>query len=407
MVEVKAKEIETIEKLTREQTKEKLLECYEKIKEVLKYYLDMKEDYYSLIAIWILGTYWHKDFNSYPYLYFNAMKGSGKSRALKLICRLAKNGQVMASPTEAVLFRTNNCLGIDEFEGVANKDKNAVRELLNGAYKKGIKIMRMKKVKSISGVEMVVEEFEVYRPIIMANIWGMEEVLEDRSITLILEKSDHPFKTRLVEDFYDNKVIKYILQHILRCSLCSVVSLKNINLMWNNYIANEFKTTLTTPTTYNTLTTLTTPNHPLFKKIFKSNIMGRDLELFLPLFFIAEFLGQEIMVEIIKIAKEITTSKQESQEMESKDIMVYDFVSKKESTISTYYSVKRLTDEFREFSEETEDWLNSKWFGRALKRLNLTLDKRRLGRGIEVSLNVAKAQKKIKMFRKPENATKN
>jgi len=170
--EIVSKEIETIEKLTKEQTKEKLLECYEKIKEVLKHYLDMKEDYYSLIAIWILGTYWHKNFSSYPYLYFNAMRGSGKSRALKLITRLSKDGNVMASPTEAVLFRTSGTIGIDEFEGVANKDKNAVRELLNGAYKKGIKIMRMKKVKSISGVEMKVEEFEVYRPVIMANIWA-------------------------------------------------------------------------------------------------------------------------------------------------------------------------------------------------------------------------------------------
>ena len=140
MVEVKAKQIETIEKLTREETKEKLLECYETIKKILKHYLDMNEDYYSLIAIWILGTYWHNDFSSYPYLYFNAMRGSGKSRALKLITRLSKDGQVMASPTEAVLFRTNGTIGIDEFEGVANKDKNSVRELLNGAYKKGIKM---------------------------------------------------------------------------------------------------------------------------------------------------------------------------------------------------------------------------------------------------------------------------
>ncbi|GAF97267.1 unnamed protein product, partial [marine sediment metagenome] len=72
MVEVESPQIETIEKLTREETKEKLLECYENIIKVLKHYLDMNEDYYSLISIWIIGTYFHKDFNSYPYLYFNA-----------------------------------------------------------------------------------------------------------------------------------------------------------------------------------------------------------------------------------------------------------------------------------------------------------------------------------------------
>jgi len=405
VTEIKKKQIETIEKLTREETKKKLLECYELIKEVLKHYLDMNEDYYSLIAIWVLGTYWHKDFSSYPYLYFNAMRGSGKSRALKLICRLSKDGSVMASPTEAVLFRTTGTIGIDEFEGVANKDKSSVRELLNGAYKKGIKICRMKKVKTLSGVEMKVEEFEVYRPVLMANIWGMEEVLADRAITLILEKSNHPLKTRLVEDFEENEVIKYILQNILRCSLCSVVSLKNINLMWNNYISNEYKTTLTTHTTHTTLTTLTTPNHSLFKDIYKSNIIGRDLELFLPLFFIAEFLGQEMLVEIIRIAKDITGSKKHEQEIESYDIMVYDFISKKESGLN-YYSVKKLTDEFRNFAEENEDWLNSKWFGRALGRLNLVVDKRRLGHGVEVMLNVQKAQNKFKMFKGDLDAKK-
>jgi len=141
MKEIKSTQIETIEKISKEETKEKLLDAYETIKKILRHYLDMNEDYYSLIAIWILGTYWHNDFSSYPYLYFNAMRGSGKSRALKLITRLSKDGQVMASPTEAVLFRTSGTLGIDEFEGVANKDKTSVRELLNGAYKKDKKIL--------------------------------------------------------------------------------------------------------------------------------------------------------------------------------------------------------------------------------------------------------------------------
>ncbi len=124
----------------------------------------------------------------FPYLFFNAMRGSGKSKTLRLVCKLSNDGNVMASPTEATLFRTFGTLGIDEFEGVANKDKGSVRELLNGAYKKGILIQRMKKTKGIAGEDYVVENFEVFRPIIMANIWGMEEVLGDRCLTLILEK---------------------------------------------------------------------------------------------------------------------------------------------------------------------------------------------------------------------------
>ena len=43
----------------------------------------------------------------------------------------------------------------------------------------------MKKKKTIEGEQQVVEEFEPYRPIIMANIWGMDEVLGERCIQLI------------------------------------------------------------------------------------------------------------------------------------------------------------------------------------------------------------------------------
>ena len=213
----------------REKAIETIREQYDNIKEVLKHYIDLKEDYYTILTLWIIGTYLHDEFDTFPYLFFNAMRGSGKSRTLRLACKLAKDGNVMASPTEAVLFRVHGTLGIDEFEGVANKDKSQIRELLNGAYKRGVKIFRMKKKKSLAGEELVAEEFEPYRPIIMANITGMEEVLEDRCITLILEKSSHPEKTRLTEDFESNSTIKYILQNMNQCSLCSVVMKKNIN----------------------------------------------------------------------------------------------------------------------------------------------------------------------------------
>lgn len=400
MNEIKAQQIEKIEEPTKEEVLKKLSETYEDIKKILKVYLDLKPEYYSLISLWVIGTYFHKNFSSFPYLFFNAMRGSGKSRLLRLVCKLSKEGNVMASPTEAVLFRTTGTLGIDEFERVANKDKSSIRELLNGAYKKGIKIARMKKIKSLAGEEMVVEEFEVYRPVIMANIWGMDEVLGDRCISLILEKSNNLEKTRLTEDFEDNQFLKVLLKNLKWCSLCSVVSPKNINPMWNNYISNEYKTTLTTHYTYNTHTTLTTPQHTkLFKKIENSKIQGRNLELFLPLFFIADYINENVLDEIIEIALGITNEKQHEEEMESMDVMVFDFISKQEEGL-IFYSIKNLTNMFREFTEESADWLNSKWFGRALKRLNLVVDKKRKHQGIEVMLDVPKAKEKLKLFKK-------
>jgi len=386
----------------------KIKSCYEDIKEVLKKYIVMKEEYYSLIAIWIIGTHFHSKFSAFPYLYLNAMRGSAKTRTLKLIISLSKDGLVMASPTEAVLFRTNGTLGIDEFEGVANKDKSTIREMLNASYKKGIKILRMKKKRSILGEEQVVEEFEPYRPIVMANISGMDEVLGDRSIPIILEKSNDPIRTKLTEDYENDDKIKEI-REILKnwCSLCSVVTEKNIYISWNNYIIDKHNYTLNTLDTLTTLTTQTTLHNikidKLFNKIDESGIYGRSLELFLPLFFISYMISEEVFEEMLGIAMDMVSDKSHEEETESQDVMVLDFVSKKAHPFE-FYHMKHLTREFKEFidyePEQNNDWLNSKWFGKALKRLNLIIDKKRKARGIEVTLNGAKAVKQLQMFGK-------
>jgi len=104
-----------------EKVREDLKCAYLNIKDILRKYCDLEELDYPIIATWIIGTYFHHQFESFPYLFLNAMKGSGKTRTLKLITNLAKNGEMILSPTEAVLFRTNSTLGIDEFEGLTKK----------------------------------------------------------------------------------------------------------------------------------------------------------------------------------------------------------------------------------------------------------------------------------------------
>ena len=218
----------------KEEYKDKLLTAYRNILDILKEYLDIKEEYYNIIALWIIGTYFHEQFPSYPFLFFNAQKGSGKSRAMNLITTLSKDGNVLNSMTEAVLFRTQGTLGIDEYEGLNRKGNENLRELLNSCYKRGTKVKRMKQKKTIEGVQQVVEEFDVYRPIVLANIWGMETVLGDRCITIILEKSNNKEKTNLIEIFNDDDFVKKTKKLLKECSLCSFVKettpLKSPNL---------------------------------------------------------------------------------------------------------------------------------------------------------------------------------
>ncbi len=128
---------------------EKVRDIHKAIISKLKRFCDIKEEYYSIIALWIIGTYIHDEFETYPYLFFNAMRGSGKTRILKLIASMSKNGELLGSLSDAVLFRTakGKTMCIDEFERVGSQENQSLRELLNAAYKKGQKIQRMKKVK--------------------------------------------------------------------------------------------------------------------------------------------------------------------------------------------------------------------------------------------------------------------
>lgn len=385
-----------------EETKIKLGKAYENINQILKTYCDLKEDYYSIVSLWIIGTYIHDEFSSFPYLFINAMRGSGKSRLLKLISALSHNGKVIADLREAVLFRTakGSTICIDEFENVEGKEKSTLRELLNAAYKKGTKVERMKKISGKDGERHEVETFDLYTSIAMANIWGMDEVLEDRCITLILERSNDPIKTRLIEDFEDNELIlatKELLNSIL-VSLCRVVLLKNITKGWNAYLLYNDTTTHTTITTHNNNTT---PLQEIFKKIDKSGIDGRNIELLYPLFIISQALGWNLFEDVLKIGKEMVDQKKGDQFIESRDISLFDFISRMSPSVE-YRPILEITRGFKEFVGEIEDddrWVNSKWMGKALKRLNLIISKKRVAKGREVILDIGKAAEKIKMFR--------
>ncbi len=413
------------EKEKAEDDKELLKESYRNLMDILRKYCDLREEYYSLISLWIIGTYLHERFETYPYLFLNAMKGSGKTRLLRLITGLSYNGEMLTSLTEAVLFRDNGTLGIDEFEGLSKKE--SLRELLNAGYKKGNKVKRMKKVKTPDGEEQVVESFDVYRPIVMANIWGMENVLGDRCITLILERSDDLRVTKKIEHYENDQLytsthstLKALFtpkpkttihqqkgdpknedsddknkKNVERGVECvGVMMPENVYKEWNNYIDHHYTTTHTPHTTHTTHTT----HALLFKKINDADIDGRHLELSFPLFMISHLLGDKVLDNSIKSIKKIIQQKKEDDFTESRDVSLIDFISQ-EAEDNNFKAISSITRDFRGFLDDTSEWINIQWMGLALKRLNLIIERRRVRRGSEVILDIKKAQEKIKIFR--------
>ena len=118
--------------------------------------------------------------------------------------------------------------------------------------------------------------------------------------------------------------------------------------------------------------------------------------------YIAGIIGQEVFDNFLETANKIVTEKKHEEYTESKDVSLIDFISKKSEYQINYVSVHQLTVEFKQFIVYDDDetkWLNSRWVGRALKRLKLTTAKRRMSRGIEVTLNINKAKEKLRIFK--------
>ena len=392
MAEVERKEMESEkakELHNQVEKQDQLKQSYEDIIKWLKYYLDLKEEYYPIIACWIIGTYLHSEMLTYPYLYFNATKESGKSRSVRLITYMSWEGEMVNSMTEAVLFRTKGTLGIDEFERASRKGNENFLELLNSAYKKGTKVKRMKKISGQKGEEMVIEDFEVFRPICLANIWGMDSVLEDRVLTLFLEKTTSDTIPNLLEIWEFNDEINEIKAFLMdSCSLCSDVTLHSVYQDWNDYLTNIYTTTHTNNYT----------KQHLFDIIKQTGIRGRMLELSFPLILIADMISQEVVESVVNSLKGISIEKNQEAFLENKDVLITDMISQEVPPIF-YQSLKIITEKFRQFTQSNEDWINEKWVGRAIKRLSLAKEKKRTNKGIEVLLDIDKALEKMKMFK--------
>jgi hypothetical protein len=182
-----------------------LPEIYKRLVSILQTYIDTTPENLMLLSLWTIGARYHSEFNTFPLLHALAQKGAGKSRTLRLVSSIIGNGSCELSLTEAYLFR-RPCTPafFDELESIDSREKANLRELLNSAYKKGTEIIRY--YKAFDGKQKE-ERFSPYYPIMIANINGLNEVLADRAIQVVLRKS-HKAQTLLIEDFAENVEIK-------------------------------------------------------------------------------------------------------------------------------------------------------------------------------------------------------
>ncbi len=344
-------------------------EILNKVKSIIKRYIDTSEENIDILALWVIGTYFHSQFETFPILQLYAQKRSGKTRTLKLLSSIAdkSDGSVSTAPTETHLFRhKEGALFFDEMENISSKERGAFRETLNAVYKRGNKITRYKEVKKEGSKEWVEENFYPYYPIALANINGLNDVLGDRAVQIILKRSNKKI-TKLVEDFSTNKEIKRIKNEL---SLISAEIPKDFFTEWNNYIQGI--------KTDNSLI-------DLFEKIQKTEIYGRNLELFFPLIIIS-YLCNDVD-SFLETAKELVLSKEEEEAIDDLDERLKKFILEK--SYSDFMNLYTILNEFKETLESSEVWMREKWLSNSLKRLGLIKRKRNLHGKTQILINIS------------------
>ena len=162
------------------------------VRKVFDKYLDCPDprilDFFSL---WTMGTYVYSIFDAYPYVYVQGMKESAKTKCLEIFEVLAYNAKNSVSISPASLFRVVEASGctllIDESEEIAADKGTQLKRLLYSGYKKyGGKVYRTEEVELTGRKKKVPLQFEVYSPKALANIEGIEDVLEDRCISITM-----------------------------------------------------------------------------------------------------------------------------------------------------------------------------------------------------------------------------
>jgi len=208
-------DIETADSILRKDHINKLdnYSIFERIRTELRRILEIEECASTVFALWIAGTYIHDAFNAYPYLWFNGVKGSGKTTALEFIWHTAYHSEINMRISNPALFRQvdqYHCsLCYDEAEnllarGGKHSDDQDRISLFNGGYRRGGTVRLVEK----DGDNFIVRKFNSYSPKAMASIQPIEETLQSRSILINMMVALDPKKSDESIDEETAKIIR-------------------------------------------------------------------------------------------------------------------------------------------------------------------------------------------------------
>ena len=349
-------------------------DVYNAVKTSWQEYIDCDEEgFYEFMTLWTVGTYFFILFNAYPYVYLGGTKRCGKTKALTLAFCLAFNAIFSANISTSSVFRliqSGRCtLLIDEVEQLANPERRQdFRSLLLSGYKKGELVYRTEKNRREKHFP---EGFEVYSPKMLANIRGLEDVLEDRCISFTLKRSRNLEIVNREIDF--NSPVWQEIRDKLHA----------LFLTYWREVADLYEA-------FSVGSACCEPDCDT------SFLSARELELWKPIIVLAQFFQKylpptgsqhaqpSLLTLILKLAKRKSIERQTEEITETGDNILIQTLLKIVQK-DAYYSLKQIRQEMAGVFDDEQRWLSNEWVGRALKRFGFT-QKRRVGSGVEYYL---------------------
>jgi hypothetical protein len=141
----------------------------------------------ALLATWAVATYFHRCFLAFPRLQLVGERGCGKSKVLMILQQMSWNASLLLTPTPAVLFRiiqeTRPTLLLDECEALDREDRRELLAIINSGYKPGGSVPRCEGERTKR-----VEFYDVFSPLAIAGIKGLNATTEDRAIPVVMQR---------------------------------------------------------------------------------------------------------------------------------------------------------------------------------------------------------------------------
>lgn len=194
------------------------------------------KDTYLFMVLWIIGTYVHQLFRSYPYLHAMTLPQSGKSELLGLVGEIAFNAAKSDSITESSVSRSVNSdsatLLVDEAENYRQKgsdSQSAIFEVLKGGYKKGGASYKSGDKKS----NFKPERYDTYSCKMFASTQPIDSILATRCIEVHIQKSPKEIPSFMP----DEKVMSHKLAELRGC--CYIFGLQYFQQIRQIYLELE------------------------------------------------------------------------------------------------------------------------------------------------------------------------